>query len=88
MCQVRGAVAGLLGELPGGPGDQRLAFYVAQSGGQLPQQVPRRVAVLPDEQHPVVVVERHHGDGAGMDHVVAVGVLVAGHPHGVGDDVR
>ena len=25
-----------------------------------------RVAVLPDEQHPLVVVEREHGDGSGV----------------------
>jgi hypothetical protein len=45
--------------------------------------LPERVAVLPDEDHPVLVVQRHHRHRTGMGDDVAHAVPAAGHGHAV-----
>ena len=62
---------GLLGELALRGRERVLAVDVEQPGGDLPVARAHRVPVLLDQQHPVVVVEREHADGAGVVHVLA-----------------
>ena len=70
--EVVGLVAGLLAQLAGGGRPRGGSPATSQQpGGQLPEHRPDRVAVLPDEQHPVVVVEREHRDRAGVVDEVA-----------------
>ena len=65
---------------------QVLAGDVEQPGRQLPEPRADRVPVLPDQHHPVVVVERDHADRADVRALVARGGAAAGHGHLVGDD--
>ena len=57
---------GLLGELALHREQRVLPRHVEQPGGRLPQVGAHRVPVLPEQQHPVLVVEHDHPDGPGV----------------------
>src|SRR5437764_1083891 len=57
------------------------------AGGRLPAQVPDGVAVLLDEQHPLVVVQRDDTDSSGMHDDVTRRRVTGRHPDDVGADV-
>ncbi len=61
-----------------------LAGDVEESGGDLPELLPHRVAVLAQDHDPVLLVQGEDGDRAGVDLVVAVGDRPVRHPDGVG----
>ena len=54
----RGPQLSLLGQLPLRGAERRLTGLIAQPRGQLPQIVPGRVTVLPDQQYPLPVIDR------------------------------
>ena len=63
-------------ELPLRCDERVLPLDVEQAGRQLPRMGRDRVAVLADEQHPVLVVERQHGDRTGVVDDLAGELLV------------
>ncbi len=82
-----GFVAGLLGQFPGRSDVGQLTIHVQQSGGDLPQGMAHGVAVLADQQHPVLLVDGQHGDGTCVPHVLAVEAHPVGEVHGVAHQV-
>ena len=54
----RGPQLSLLGQLPLRGAEGRLTGLIAQPGGQLPQIVPGRVTVLPDQQYRLLIIDR------------------------------
>ena len=62
---------------------RRLAVGVPEPGRQLPEVPAEGVAVLPEQQHPVLVVERHDRDRALVDDDLPDAVPAAGHRDGV-----
>ena len=78
---------GLLAQLAARHLEGRLPVAVAQPGGQLHEAVLHRVPVLPQAEHPVLVVDREHDDGAGVLEHQPGERLVVGVP-GAPDAVR
>ncbi len=74
---------GLLGELAGSRGHQRLSGDVQDAGGQLPQCPADRMTVLVDHHHPPGLVQRDHADGTGVHDDVTLGHYAVRHPHDV-----
>jgi hypothetical protein len=84
--QQRPALRGqpdLLGQLPAGGVQGRLAVGVTEPGRQLPEPVAHRVPVLAQQHDLVVVVHRDDADRAGVVHDLPDALRAAGHGHGV-----
>jgi hypothetical protein len=58
--------ASFLGQLAAAGVQWLFTGLVAQACGQFPQVLPGRVAVLADQQHPLLIIDRHDGEGAGV----------------------
>ena len=79
--QRRAASPDLFGEFPLDGLQVVLPSDIEQSGGRLDKPVSYGVPILPDEGHPVMIIERDHPDSARVLEVFPSDQLPVGRPY-------